>query len=97
MGIALRARALVFGRPRCEDCNRVMRGSQGCTRSNLRFGDGEVIRRNVTYFDRNLHCHDCGIANHWGNVHHFGCDVERCPRCDGQLISCDCKVIDTQA
>jgi ATP-dependent protease ClpP protease subunit len=34
------------------------------------------------------HCHDCGIAKN--GIHHFGCDVERCPRCAGQLISCDC-------
>ena len=23
-----------------------------------------------------------------GGVHHFGCDMERCPSCDGQLIMC---------
>ena len=34
-------------------------------------------------------CHDCGC--HYGEYHHFGCDVERCPDCGGQLISCDCK------
>jgi hypothetical protein len=27
-----------------------------------------------------------------GCYHHEGCDLETCPRCKGQLISCDCNV-----
>ena len=34
------------------------------------------------------HCHDCGIK--FGNVHHVGCDVESCPKCNGQFIGCGC-------
>lgn len=33
-------------------------------------------------------CHDCNIKH--GGKHHPGCDAERCPRCNGQLISCGC-------
>lgn len=33
-------------------------------------------------------CHDCGVLE--GGIHVFGCDMENCPFCGRQLISCDC-------
>lgn len=33
-------------------------------------------------------CHDCGIVD--GQLHVPNCDMETCPRCFGQLISCGC-------
>jgi hypothetical protein len=33
-------------------------------------------------------CHDCNIAP--GGNHHLHCDMEDCPRCGGQLLSCGC-------
>jgi hypothetical protein len=35
-----------------------------------------------------LRCHDCLVEP--GGFHHRGCDVERCPRCGGQVIACEC-------
>lgn len=38
---------------------------------------------------REVKCHDCGVKE--GEIHDLGCDMERCPFCGGQLISCDCR------
>jgi len=35
-------------------------------------------------------CHDCGAKE--GQLHWWGCDMERCPKCKGQMLSCGCKV-----
>jgi hypothetical protein len=60
---------------------------------------GEIVLKGETYkrikygeeednTDIQSRCHDCGAKR--GHYHHFRCDVEQCPRCKGQLLSCDC-------
>ena len=34
-------------------------------------------------------CHDCAVIK--GQLHVPGCDVERCPVCEGQAMGCDCE------
>jgi hypothetical protein len=34
-------------------------------------------------------CGDCGVAR--GGWHHPGCDLQRCPVCRGQLLTCGCR------
>lgn len=39
-------------------------------------------------------CHDCSVQP--SGFHHPGCDVERCPRCGGQLLTCGCPAPGTR-
>jgi len=77
---------------KCADCNLEMLNpnTQTCYFPAINI-EGKWYWRDREYYDVNERCHDCNIVNKKGNIHHFGCDVERCPKCGKQLISCDCK------
>lgn len=52
------------------------------------FGDEDGDWAGVS--ESNPTCPDCGVAV--GEQHLECCDVERCPRCGLQFISCDCGI-----
>ena len=55
----------------------------------IEYPDGlKLISSNFHFGESTGKCHDCGIKH--GGKHHLNCDVERCPRCEGQLITCGC-------
>jgi len=67
---------------KCRYCKQVMNNGVGCT-----FAGYDEDKKRVPCVDD--HCHDCNVTK--GQLHHPGCDMERCPTCHGQLISCSCE------
>ena|SRR5207244_645622 len=56
--------------------------------------DGRAVAR-ITYGSEEsdwgadkLPCHDCRVFKN--EYHVLGCDVEECPVCGGQILTCDC-------
>ena len=70
--------------PATTTCTQTVEFPDGTTMAAVPYAPDEIIR---TLPDGGR-CHDCGIAP--GGLHHPGCDMEQCPRCKGQLISCGC-------
>ena len=72
----------------CDICEQEMLEADSCKSCPIVI-DGEDFEP-VPYEtdDPNHKCHDCGVKA--GGIHHPGCDMECCPRCEGQLISCGC-------
>lgn len=75
----------------CEYCDREMTDLVACTLAAYDDFPDEVERARIPYTedaDYPEHCVDCGTPR--GQLHHPGCDTERCPRCKWQAISCEC-------
>jgi len=79
---------------KCDWCEQKMSDAETttCTGNNkVEFPDGTnlwSIIYDPSYGEADHRCHDCNVMR--GGKHHPGCDMERCPKCSGQLISCGC-------
>ena len=74
---------------KCKYCFEEMEEVVGCAWNQaVEFPDGKLIPSVPYAHDEYENCHDCNAKR--GYMHHPGCDMERCPRCGGQLIGCGC-------
>ena len=79
---------------KCDWCLKDMKNKKvvTCTGNKfVDFPDGTRLKSVPYYIDGvsdDHRCHDCNIG--LGGYHHPGCDMEECPKCGGQLISCGC-------
>lgn len=76
----------------CELCHQEMTTATSCTVAELHIG-GEAVAvlrygKDPGWGRARGPCGDCGVEP--GGLHHLGCDIQACPRCHRQLISCGC-------
>jgi hypothetical protein len=78
----------------CAFCGNDMIHGTTCSEERLRIGgvEYEPIRwggeKGYPFQNMTERCGDCNVPK--GAVHHHGCDLEQCPACYSQAISCGC-------
>lgn len=78
----------------CSSCGREFERARSCTTATIPYPDGSRLpairygRETDQFAPREDRCPDCGVAH--GGYHHPFCEVERCPRCNGRLMTCGC-------
>jgi len=82
----------------CDYCKQEMSddNTESCLLSKVMIDDKiynrvDVSEDDIKYGSVGLRCHDCNILVGKGNYHHFGCDMERCPKCGEQFAFCSCN------
>ena len=71
----------------CQTCKREMLEADSCIYGSV------VIGRKIYKRWRHMEderCGDCGVKKY--GIHHEGCDMEDCPKCDEQMIGCGCNI-----
>lgn len=73
----------------CTWCDQEMTDTVSCTFTAFHLDGVPVPRRRNVGRGSMARCGDCGAPR--GGYHHPGCDLEECPHCRGQAMSCDCR------
>ncbi len=75
----------------CKFCGKEMTLAYSCKRDRdlpgqIPYGSETI---DWTFEDPSSTCDDCGVKI--GGFHHELCDIEECPKCHGQLLTCGCE------
>jgi len=80
----------------CRGCRKEMSDPSVITceaNASVKYPDGDILGT-IPYDPKHIHlpgwhrCPECNVVP--GGNHHLNCDQEHCPKCGGQLVSCDC-------
>lgn len=77
---------------KCSSCKQEMMDNVGCTITHFNDFPDKISRARIPNGEDP--CHDCKCPP--GTLHHPGCDMERCPKCERQALSCGCCDGDTE-